>query len=134
MLFVHIEKMALTLTLPLYLSLMFGFWPQFVYSESFPGVGRWEAISFPTLDGGCIGTGHADGTTYLNDIWCWNSTSGEWRNVSFPGVGRRGAISFPTSDGGCVGIGYNGTYLNDIWCWNAESGVWDNGMLGISFD
>lgn len=86
---------------------------------SFPGVGRRNSIEFVIGTKGYIATGDTTGdfTSYVKDLWEYNSVTDSWiQKIDFDGTPRFGAIGFSIGNKGYIGLGWDADSLrSDFW-------------------
>lgn len=98
---------------------------QWIPIASFPGSGRYEAMSF-TLNGlGYVGCGH--GLTENNDFYAYNPSTDSWSQMAnFPGLARQNGFGNVVGNKGYFGFGYGNTgYYRDIYRYNDTLNIWD---------
>lgn len=83
----------------------------------FPGQGRWGGIAFSLNGKGYVGTGFADGSQALKDMYEYDPATG-WKEVSFRGATRGGAVAFVVNNKAVVCLGSSSmsssTYCEDV--------------------
>lgn len=89
---------------------------------SFPGTGRFTAVSFSIGQKGYYGLGMGtQWPLYYTDFWQYNSSNNQWgQAASYPGVPRDAFFNFATTTNGFAGIGAEmlttiPVYFNDFW-------------------
>ncbi|MBL7965025.1 MAG: hypothetical protein JNM31_14420 [Flavobacteriales bacterium] len=98
---------------------------QWEQRASFPGPGRWGAITFAINGKGYVVGGH-NGTTTLSDAWMYDPSTDTWlQRASIP-VGRRLGSGFTLNGKGFVSCGLSGssTKHNDLWEYDPVVNSW----------
>lgn len=85
--------------------------------DIFPGEGRYGAVAFSLNGKGYVGTGIADGSQALKDMYEYDPATG-WKESSFEGSTRGGAVAFVIGNKAvvCLGVssGTSNTYCEDV--------------------
>ena len=100
-----------------------GVWTQ---KASFPGQGRWSAISFVIGSKAYVGLGDEDGAEY-KDFWEYDPAIDAWtQKADFGGVERTSAIGFSIGGMGYAGLGYSqiSRSMKDIWQYDPTADIW----------
>lgn len=93
---------------------------------SFPGNGRYKAVSFVIGDTAYVGTGK-DESTYYKDFYKYDPVNNSWTPIAdLPGEARYGAVAFTANGKGYVGTGANDVTgeLSDFYEYDPATGEW----------
>lgn len=94
---------------------------------NFGGTARFGAVGFSIGNKGYVGTGTNDNTTFYNDFWEYDPSTGSWtQKANFPGDGRQGAVGFSIGQKGYLGTGSssNNVVYSDFWEYNPSTNTW----------
>ncbi|HLG04058.1 MAG TPA: galactose oxidase, partial [Bacteroidia bacterium] len=90
---------------------------------SFPGTGRFDAVSFSVGTKGYFGTGNAGG--YTADFWEWDQATNLWaQKANYPDTPRDRATGFSIGTKGYIACGYDLQWEDELWEYNPTTNTW----------
>lgn len=87
-------------------------------ATTLPGEGRWGAVAFSLGGKRYVGTGFAEGSRVLRDMWEYDPATDEWQETAFIGDSRGGAVAFVVDGKAVVCLGSSSmsssSYCEDV--------------------